>query len=101
MLVNNDPLFASDEELPTAMYFIVADRDRRICSYTWRIGWSGTSFYLKPLHAPLSALKVSLHGPAPRPEMRPGFKIGIEEGAAPSAEAAGGVYAGSVAERPQ
>jgi len=33
--------------------------------------------------------------------MRPGFKIGIEEGAAPSAEAAGGVYAGSVAERPQ
>jgi hypothetical protein len=48
------------------MYFFVGDRTARIAGYAWRIGWNGTSFYIKPTWKPLSGLKISLHGPDPR-----------------------------------
>ena len=85
----------------SAMYFVIADRQRNMFSYAWRIGWSGTSFYVKARYAPLSAFKISLHGPDPRPGMRPGFKIALDDGAAPGATAAGGAYCGSSVLEPQ
>src|ERR1022692_3584669 len=83
------------------MYFVVGNRERQIFGYAWRIGWSNTSFYLKARYAPLAAFKISLHGPDPRPSMRPGFKIALDDSAVPGAAEAGGAYAGSVAVRPQ
>ena len=88
-------------EAPKALYFIVADKQRRICGYTWRIGWGNTSFYIKSTYKPMSALKISLHGPDPR-HKRPGFKIAVDEPAVSGAKnAGGGVYFGSAAVSPQ
>lgn len=83
-----------------AIYFVVGNKKNNIFGYCWRIGWSGTSFYIKARYAPLAALKISLHGPDPRPGLHPGFKIAMEGGAVPGALAAGGVYCGGVALRP-
>ena len=82
------------------MYFVVGSRKNNIFGYAWRIGSSGTSFYIKARYAPMSALKLSLHGPDPRPGLQPGLKIALEEGATPRAIAAGGVYCGGVVLQP-
>lgn len=84
------------EGTASALYFVVANRERGIFGYTWRIGWSGTSFYIKARFSPLTALKVSLHGPHPRENLKPGFKIGIDGQAAQLAVESGGAYCGSV-----
>jgi len=82
------------------MYLFVGDRDRQICGYTWRIGWSRTSFYIKARYRPLTSLKVSLHGPDER-HSRPGFKVAIEEDALPTALASGGAIVGLAAHEPR
>lgn len=93
---------ADDEKLMSAMYFVVADSERKNRGYTWRIWWGGTSFYVKGRASSLAAFKVSLHGPdTARPRLRPGFKIAMDESAMAKAEAAGAVYCGSVAIAPQ
>jgi hypothetical protein len=86
----------------SAIYFVTADQERGIYGYTWRMWWSGTSFYIKGRASHLAAFKVSLHGPDPaRPNLRPGFKIAMDENAVPKAVEAGSVHCGSVFLKPQ
>jgi hypothetical protein len=93
---------ADDETLASAMYFVVADSERKNRGYTWRIWWGGTSFYIKGRASSLAAFKISLHGPDPaRPQLRPGFKIAMDESAIAKATAAGAVHCGSVVIAPQ
>lgn len=93
---------ANDETLPSAMYFVVADSQRKNCGHTWRIWWGGTSFYIKGRASSLAAFKISLHGSDPaRPQLRPGFKIAMDETAIAKATAAGAVHCGSVPIGPQ
>jgi hypothetical protein len=73
------------------IYFCVGDRETRICSYVWRLWWGRTSFYVKARYEPLAGLKVSLHGPS-KEHSKPGFKVGLDEGARRKATAAGGLY---------
>lgn len=81
--------------LPSALYFVVFNRANKIYSYTWRIGTSGTSFYLKARAKPLGAVKISLHGPDPRPNLAPpGFKLAIDQSALPGVAAAQGAFVG-------
>ena len=77
------------------MYFVVHDRAKNISGYTWRIMTHGTSFYIMARYAPLSTVKISLHGADPRPTVGPpGFKVVIERQALPGAVDAGGAYMG-------
>jgi hypothetical protein len=81
--------------LPSTLYFVVLNRDNQICSYTWRIGTTGTSFYLKARAKPLGAVKISLHGPDPREGLSPpGFKLAIDRSALPGVAAAQGAVTG-------
>jgi hypothetical protein len=64
-----------------AAYFLVG-REGGPYGFVWRVGWAATSFYLKPHSPGLSLLKVSVHGPDPRPELSPpGFKLSFDESA--------------------
>jgi hypothetical protein len=76
---------------PTEIYFVSWDQTSGVSSYLWRIGSQSTSFYIKPYYKPLAALKISLHGPDPRPELTPGFRFGIDEGGRPLATSHGGI----------
>ncbi len=60
-----------------AIKFMVADRDQDRSSYAWRMWSRGSSFYVKPLSAPVAARKFSLHGPDAR-HSRPGFKLEVD-----------------------
>jgi hypothetical protein len=71
----------------------VADRSVGIAGYGWRIGWSGTSFYLKPMLKSLAGLKISLHGPDPR-HSGAVFLFGLDESAGSPVDN-GGVWIGS------
>lgn len=72
------------------IYICVGSKDTGIYSYTWRIHWHRTSFYVVARHVAISGLKVSLHGPDVR-HPRPHFRIDRDNEAAERAEAAGGV----------
>lgn len=65
------------------IYVLVGSRERAIYSYTWRIWWSGSSFYLKARDAAFADFKVSLHGPDAF-HREPGFIVGRDQ-TAPSA----------------
>jgi len=93
-------MFSHVAKPESEMYFFVGDRQRQICGYTWRIGWSRTSFYIKARYRPLTSLKVSLHGPDER-HASPGFKVAIEEDALPTAIASGGAIVGFAAHEPR
>jgi hypothetical protein len=80
----------SGKEL-SAFYFLSGVQNTAICSYTWRIGTRSTSFYAKPLYAPLAGFKISLHGPDPRPSLVPGFRFGVDASASSTATSSGGV----------
>lgn len=78
------------------IYFCVGDRERNVCGYTWRLWWAETSFYAKARETSLGGLKLSLHGQDVRPGLtsrRPGFKVDLDRGALPKAEAAEGAIA--------
>ncbi|MBD7949605.1 hypothetical protein [Oerskovia rustica] len=63
-----------------AVSILVGSREEpaRPYSHMWRIFSRGTSFYVKARHPELGQFKVSLHGPDPRPELRPGFRFGVD-----------------------
>lgn len=87
-------------ETPSALYFVVFDYTNRIYGYTWRAGTGGTSFYVKARAEPIGALKISLHGPDPRPGLsKPGFKLTVDQSALPKAHAAGGAIVGDLPDR--
>ena len=75
---------------PRAIYFLVGDRGTGNYSYAWRAGTGGTSFYIKPVYTSMTFLKISVHGPDPRPGLRPGFKFEIDRGAISAVRQAGG-----------
>src|SRR5699024_8907169 len=59
----------------SAFYFVVGSNQMRRWGHTWRV-WSGnTSFYIKPRSPVPSQIKISGHGPDPRPRMRAGWKL--------------------------
>lgn len=62
------------------MYIVVIDEERGISSYTWRVWWHGTSFYIKARNAALADFKVSLHGPDSFHRKR-GFIVGRDRSA--------------------
>jgi hypothetical protein len=100
--VGNVGSSVKSEKPASAIYFAVSSKENMVHGYAWRIWWGGTSFYIKGRSSALAAFKISLHGPdLARPELRPGFKIALDEKAVPTAEAAGAVYCGSVAMSPQ
>jgi hypothetical protein len=55
---------------------LVANKDRNVFSFGWRIWAGGTSFYIKCI-TPLSPFKLSLHGPDPRHRWH-GFKLDLD-----------------------
>jgi hypothetical protein len=82
--------------VPDAIYFCVADRQRNVCGYAWRLWWGGTSFYAKARYTPLAGIKLSMHGQDSRPgrtSRRPGFKVDLDRDALRRAEAAQGAIA--------
>jgi hypothetical protein len=87
--------------MPSTLYFVVHSKINHIYGYTWRIGTSGTSFYIKA-RAPYIAVKISLHGPDPRPHLsQPGFKVALDRSALPKVRAAGGAVMGVLPEEGQ
>lgn len=65
------------------LYFVVGDGKTGRFSYTWRLWWHGTSFYVKARNDSLGQFKVSMHGPdAFHP--RPSFIVGRDQSAPPS-----------------
>jgi hypothetical protein len=56
---------------------LVANKDRNVFSFAWRIWARGTSFYIKSSHSEFP-LKLSLHGPDPRHSWH-GFKLAFDE----------------------
>lgn len=74
-----------------AIYFLVADKSTEICSYTWRIWWGRTSFYVKPAYTPFAEMKVSLHGDD-QVIKNPMLKFDIDRGATRTVEELGGIY---------
>jgi hypothetical protein len=71
---------SAGKTLPTTIYFCVGDRALNVYGYAWRLGWSGTSFYLKLRHRPMARIKISLHSPAAG-KGQPGYKIGLDSSA--------------------
>lgn len=63
-----------------AVSIVVGSRKEplRPYSHMWRIFARKTSFYIKARHPDLGQFKVSLHGPDPRPDLRPGFRFGVD-----------------------
>jgi len=75
---------------PPTINVVVGDRETGKPSYDWRIWWHGPDFYVVPRYAPMSGVKVSLHGP--RTEyLEPKFMVGIDHDAMLGASRAGGV----------
>ena len=75
------------------MNIVVHDKTTKVTSYAWKIWWHRVSFYIVPTYAPLSGMKISLHGPDNlHPE--PGFRIGVDRSGMERAKAAGGVSHG-------
>jgi hypothetical protein len=68
---------------------VAFDHTTKIISYAWRMWWHSSSFYICPRYAPLSGLKVSLHGPDEFHETS-GFKIAIDRASMVGAQEAGG-----------
>jgi hypothetical protein len=65
------------------LYFVIGDGAKGVFSYTWRVWWHGTSFYVKARNEYLGEFKVSMHGPdAFHPQ--PGFIVGRDQSAPPS-----------------
>jgi len=69
------------------------DENTKVNSYAWKIWWHKISFYVVPTYAPLSGVKVSLHGPDDR-HPQPGFRIDIDRNAMRQAKVAGGIAHG-------
>jgi hypothetical protein len=67
------------------IYILVGSRERAVYSYTWRIWWSGSSFYLKARDAAFADFKVSLHGPDAF-HREAGFIVGKDQTATSSSE---------------
>ena len=88
-----DPVLEGHEgtQPPAALAFLVRDASRNVMGYCWRLWWGRTSFYLKPRYVPLSALKVSMHGPDARHGGLGGFKVDYDHDALPRARSAGGI----------
>ncbi|MGC3953424.1 MAG: hypothetical protein QM804_04080 [Propionicimonas sp.] len=70
----DDPSTAEPAELE-GFYFLVGQRDPTYYGFVWRIWSRGTSFYVKARSRQIGDFKISIHGPDPRPGLRPGFKI--------------------------
>lgn len=62
-------------------YFLVGQARPARYGFVWRIWTGGTSFYIKPRWKALAHLKVSLHGPDPRPGLTPAYKLARDHAA--------------------
>ncbi|MDJ0317394.1 hypothetical protein [Arthrobacter antibioticus] len=63
-----------------AMYIVVGDKETHRYSYSWKIWWHGSSFYIKSRDKSFADFKVSLHGAdAFHPD--PGFIVGRDQSA--------------------
>jgi hypothetical protein len=67
-----------------AICFLVHSAENNVVSYCYRVWAAGTSFYIKLRGIEIS-VKVSVHGPDPRPDLKPGFKFAIDNSAADKA----------------
>jgi len=75
---------------PPTINVVVGDRATRRQSYDWKIWWRGSDFYAVPRYAPMSGVKVSLHGPrAGYPDSL--FKVEVDRNAMLKASEAGGM----------
>jgi hypothetical protein len=55
----------------SAIEFLTATNDgTAIDGWHWLIEWTTTSFYIKSMNPAIQAMKVSMHGPDPRPQHR-------------------------------
>lgn len=64
-----------DAPRESAFYFVVGSRETGRWSHAWRVWAGNTSFYIKPRDPELGSVKISGHGPDPRPGMRAGWKL--------------------------
>src|SRR5690625_2039009 len=80
-----------DEIIDTA--YVVCGSGRRQVGFAYRVWSSGTSFYLKPLVRGCEGVKISLHGPDPRPGLTPMFKATVSDGGRTFADDNDGVRA--------
>lgn len=68
-----------DEPIKVLSFVVTDRRDDGLAQYlsfNWRIWAHGTSFYMKVNHPSMSEMKISLHGPDPRPDKTPFFRLG-------------------------
>jgi hypothetical protein len=73
-----------------SVYFVVGDPLTGIASYVWQMWWSRRDFYLVPTYAPISGIKVSLHG-ANDEHSEPFYRIGRDHRALEKALEADGI----------
>lgn len=59
----------------SAFYFVVGARETGRWSHAWRVWAAKTSFYIKPKGRELGSVKISCHGPDPRPGLIAGWKL--------------------------
>jgi hypothetical protein len=67
-----------------AICFLVHSAENNVVSYCYRVWAAGTSFYIK-LRDIETSVKISVHGPDPRPNLTPGFKFALDGSAADKA----------------
>jgi hypothetical protein len=68
-MTENAPYPGLDEH--SAIEFLMATNDgTAIDGWHWLIEWTTTSFYIKSMNPAIQAMKVSMHGPDPRPQHR-------------------------------
>lgn len=65
----------TDPEALDGFYFLVGRRQPAGHGFVWRVWARSTSFYVKPRSSLVGGFKVSVHGPDPRPNLTPGFKL--------------------------
>lgn len=72
-----------------SLNIVAWDKSTGVISYAWTLWWHGVSFYITPRWAPLSGVKMSLHGPSAE-HPRAGYRADIDRTAMVRARRHGG-----------
>jgi hypothetical protein len=68
--VSHDPLYPGMDQHTAIEFFMATTDGTAIDGWHWLIEWTTTSFYIKSMNPAAQLMKVSMHGPDPRPQHR-------------------------------